>query len=75
MPATIKCFPAVTDPHLVHQYLKADGVVVIEGAATHKSIDDVLEESGKVQAGETFALAAKSSTFATQLLMNPLFID
>ncbi|OJI99579.1 hypothetical protein ASPVEDRAFT_81186 [Aspergillus versicolor CBS 583.65] len=75
MPATVKRFPAVADPHVVHQYLKADGVVVVEGAATRESIEEVLEETGTVPAGQTFALAAKSSTFATQLLMNPLFID
>ncbi|KAE8327940.1 hypothetical protein BDV39DRAFT_192346 [Aspergillus sergii] len=75
MSATVKHFPAIADPHLIHQYLKADGVVVIEGATTRESIDGVLEETGTVLAGQTFALAAKSSTFATELLMNPLFID
>ncbi|PYH94665.1 hypothetical protein BO71DRAFT_440863 [Aspergillus ellipticus CBS 707.79] len=75
MPATIKRFSAAADPHVVHQYLKADGVAVIEGASTREDIDKVLEEVGTLQAGQNFALSAKSTTFATQLLMNPLFFN
>ncbi|KAJ5093594.1 hypothetical protein N7456_009455 [Penicillium angulare] len=75
MPAMVKHFSAVADPHLVHQYLKADGVVIVEGATTLESIDEVLEEVGTVPGGQSFALAAKSPTFATQLMMNPLYID
>jgi len=71
----MKHFPATADPHDVLQYITADGAVVIEGAATRGSIDTVLEELGNVQGGRTFGLAAKSQTFATQLLMNPLYID
>ncbi|PYI07170.1 hypothetical protein BO78DRAFT_444401 [Aspergillus sclerotiicarbonarius CBS 121057] len=75
MPATVKRFSAVADPHEIHQYLKADGVVVIEGAATQQTMDSVIEEVGTVSEGQTFALAGKSTTFATSLLMNPLYID
>ncbi|KAJ5362181.1 Phytanoyl-CoA dioxygenase [Penicillium brevicompactum] len=75
MPATLKRFSALADPHVVHQYLKADGVVVIEGASTRETIDDVLEEIETVPDGQTYSLASKSATFATTLLMNPLFID
>ena len=75
MPATVKRFSAVADPHEIHQYLKADGVVVIEGAATQHTIDSVIDEVGPISEGQTFALAGKSMTFATSLLMNPLYID
>jgi ectoine hydroxylase-related dioxygenase (phytanoyl-CoA dioxygenase family) len=77
MPASVKRFSAIADPHVVHQYLKADGVVVIEGAATQETIDTVLEEIGDISTtqNQTFALAGKSATFATTLLMNPLYID
>ncbi|KAI9928660.1 hypothetical protein ASPWEDRAFT_149237 [Aspergillus wentii DTO 134E9] len=73
----VKHFSASADPHDVLQYLKADGVVVIEGATTRQAIDAVLEElSPSVSSSpQTFGLAAKSSTFATHLLMNPLYID
>ncbi|PWY95327.1 hypothetical protein BO94DRAFT_606653 [Aspergillus sclerotioniger CBS 115572] len=75
MPATVKRFSAVANPHEIHQYLKADGVVVIEDAATQQTIDSVIDEVGTVPGGQTFALAGKSTTFATSLLMNPLYID
>ncbi|CRG89734.1 phytanoyl-CoA dioxygenase [Talaromyces islandicus] len=77
MPASVKRFSAIADPHLVHQSLKADGVVVIEGAATQETIDTALEEIGStaMTQNQTFALAGKSATFATTLLMNALYID
>ena len=75
MPAIVKHFSAVADPHVVHQYLMADGVVVIEGASTRETIDEALKDIGMVKEGQTFALASKSTTFATGLLMNPLYID
>ncbi|OQD71059.1 hypothetical protein PENPOL_c001G06120 [Penicillium polonicum] len=75
MSVIVKHFSAVADPHVVYQYLMADGVVVIEGATTRETIDEALEEIGKVTEGQTFALASKSTTFATSLLMNPLYID
>lgn len=75
MAPTVKHFPATADPHDVLQYITADGAVVIEGATTRESIDTVLGELGTVQGGRTYGLAAKSPTFATQLLMNPLYID
>ncbi|PIG88705.1 hypothetical protein AARAC_000585 [Aspergillus arachidicola] len=76
MPAAVKHFSAAAvDPHTIHQYLKADGVVIVEGATTRETIDTILEEVGSVPDGQTFALAAKSATFATQLLMNPLYFD
>jgi ectoine hydroxylase-related dioxygenase (phytanoyl-CoA dioxygenase family) len=75
MPSSVKRFSAVADPHDVHQYLRADGIVIIEGAATRGTIDTVLAEAGALSGGQTFALARKSATFATHLLMNPLYID
>lgn len=75
MVPTVKHFPATADPHDVLQYIAADGAVVIEGATTRESIDTVLEELGTVQGGRTYGLAAKSQTFAMQLLMNLLYID
>lgn len=75
MAPTIKRFAATADPHDVFQYITADGAVVIEGATTRESIDAVLEELGTAHGGRTYGLAAKSQTFATQLLMNPLYID
>ncbi|RAH67279.1 uncharacterized protein BO66DRAFT_413664 [Aspergillus aculeatinus CBS 121060] len=76
MPAAVKHFlAAAADPHIIHQYLKADGVVIVEGATTRETIDAVLEEVGTVPDGQTFALVAKSVAFATQLLMNPLYLD
>lgn len=74
MPA-VRHFSATADPHIIHQYVKADGVAVIEGAAMRNSINESMEELDTVPAGQAFALAAKSKTFATKLLMNPLFID
>lgn len=74
-PNKVKTLPASADPHEVLQYLEADGVVVIEGAASRDSIDAVLEEIGTLGEGQTFALAARSSTFATKLLMHPLYIE
>ncbi|KAJ3549185.1 hypothetical protein NM208_g77 [Fusarium decemcellulare] len=71
----VKHFSATADPHEILQYLKADGVVVIEGAATRASIDAVMEEVGPTGTGEIFALAGKSPTFAKELLMNPLYLD
>ena len=75
MPAQVKHFSAAADPHTVHQYLKADGVVIIEGATTLETIDEVLGDLKTIPDGQTFALAAKSPTFTTQLMMNPLYID
>ena len=73
--AAVKHFSASADPHEVHQYLKADGIVVIEGAASCEDMDAVVEELGSIASGQTFALAAKSKLFATKHLMNPLYID
>ncbi|KAJ0414463.1 hypothetical protein BJY00DRAFT_318812 [Aspergillus carlsbadensis] len=92
MPATVQRFSAASaDPHILHQHLLASGAVIIEGAATRSTIDEILAELAaakndktKPQTGsesesqteaQTFALAAKSPTFATDLLMNPLYID
>ncbi|CEL05870.1 hypothetical protein ASPCAL06982 [Aspergillus calidoustus] len=85
MPATVQRFSAASaDPHILHQHLLASGVVIIEGAATRSTIDDILAEIAENQSqsqsqpqpeAQTFALAAKSPTFATQLLMNPLYMD
>jgi hypothetical protein len=85
MPATVPRFSAASaDPHILHQHLLASGVVIIEGAATRSTIDDILAEIAENQSksqpqpqpeAQTFALAAKSPTFATQLLMNPLYMD
>lgn len=38
-------------------------------------MDTVLEDLDTVRGGRTFRLAAKSQTFATELLMNPPYID
>ncbi|KAL3455346.1 hypothetical protein BJX64DRAFT_297716 [Aspergillus heterothallicus] len=80
MPATIKRFCGVADTHIIHQHLKADGVVIIEGAATREILDQIKEEIEPLDAtknanGTTFALAAKSPTFATELLMNPVYYE
>ncbi|PLB50748.1 hypothetical protein P170DRAFT_474304 [Aspergillus steynii IBT 23096] len=75
MPPTVKRFAASADPHLIHQYIKADGVAIIEGATTRESLDEVREQLGTIPAGETFGVVAKSATFATQLLVHPLFMD
>ncbi|KAL3496707.1 hypothetical protein BJX62DRAFT_232377 [Aspergillus germanicus] len=83
MPATVQRFSAASaDPDILHQHLLASGVVIIEGAATRSTIDEILAELADNQSqsqsqteAQTFALAAKSPTFATDLLMNPLYID
>lgn len=75
MPHQIQRFPANADPHDVLQYIKADGLVVIEGAATSQTLDAVIEEVGEHGNGPTFALAGRSAIFATKMLMNPLFMD
>lgn len=71
----VKHFSANASASEVFQYLKADGVVVIEGAATRQSIDAALTEIGQTSGGTTYGLAAKSSTFAQDLLMDPLYLD
>ncbi|KAM6529299.1 hypothetical protein FALCPG4_007440 [Fusarium falciforme] len=71
----VKHFSANASASDVFQHLKADGVVVIEGAATRGSIDATLTEIGQTSGGVTFGLAAKSPTFARDLLMNPLYLD
>lgn len=71
----VKHFSASASASAVLQYLKADGVVIIEGAATRQGIDEALAEIGETSGGETFGLAAKSPTFAQGLLMNPLYLD
>ncbi|KAH6972864.1 hypothetical protein BKA56DRAFT_645963 [Ilyonectria sp. MPI-CAGE-AT-0026] len=68
-------FPANADAHDVLQALKADGVVVIEGAASTTTLDAALAELGPVSGGRTFGLAGKSKTFTTKLLMNSLYLD
>jgi ectoine hydroxylase-related dioxygenase (phytanoyl-CoA dioxygenase family) len=79
MLATVQRFSAASaDPHILHQHLLASSVVIIEGAATRSTIDEILAEIADDQSPtqpQTFALAAKSPTFATDLLMNPLYID
>ncbi|KAL4948468.1 hypothetical protein BDW69DRAFT_198850 [Aspergillus filifer] len=64
MPATVKHFSACADPHSPHRQLLADGVVVIEGAATRSLLDK-----------HDFRSRRQSTTFATELLMNPVFMD
>jgi ectoine hydroxylase-related dioxygenase (phytanoyl-CoA dioxygenase family) len=71
----VKHFSASASASEVFQHLKADGVVVIEGVATRQSIDAALAEIGQTSSGATFGLAAKSPTFAQELLMSPLFLD
>lgn len=66
---------ASADPQVVHEWLKADGIVVIEGATTSSTIDTCLSEVGSLSSSQTYALAAKSPTFATNLLMHSLFFD
>ncbi|KAJ4208881.1 hypothetical protein NW759_013644 [Fusarium solani] len=71
----VKHFSASASASEVFQHLKADGVVGIEGVATRQSIDAALAEIGQTSSGPTFGLAAKSPTFAQELLMSPLFLD
>ncbi|KEZ46733.1 hypothetical protein SAPIO_CDS0009 [Scedosporium apiospermum] len=73
----VKRFSPNADPLLIQQYLKADGVVIIEGLAMRQVLDDVLSElpaEAKTQP-ETFGLASKSKTFATELMMQPVYLD
>ncbi|KAK3618906.1 hypothetical protein LTR22_026197 [Elasticomyces elasticus] len=65
----------ILHPHDILLHIEADGIVIVEGAATSQTIDSVLEEYGEHHDGQNFALAGKSATFATKLLMHPLFID
>ncbi|RSM05445.1 hypothetical protein CDV31_009597 [Fusarium ambrosium] len=71
----VKHFSASSSASAVFQHLKADGVVVIEGAATRQNIDNAMAEIGETHGGDTFGLAARSPTFAQDLLMNPLYLD
>ncbi|KAJ4113818.1 hypothetical protein NW765_011425 [Fusarium oxysporum] len=73
--STVKRFVASAQAHDVLQTLKADGIVVIEGAAKTATLDSALNEIGPLADGQTFGLIGKSRTFATELLMNDLFID
>lgn len=73
--SSVKRFAASAQAHDVLQTLKADGIVVIEGAAKTATLDSALHEIGPLADGQTFGLIGKSRTFATALLMNDLFID
>jgi ectoine hydroxylase-related dioxygenase (phytanoyl-CoA dioxygenase family) len=73
--SSVKRFVASAQAHDVLQTLKADGIVVIEGAAKTATLDSALHEIGPLADGQTFGLIGKSRTFATDLLMNDLFID
>ncbi|KAL2823634.1 hypothetical protein BJY01DRAFT_263302 [Aspergillus pseudoustus] len=84
MPATVERFPATADPHILHQHLLASGIVILEGAATRSTLDRILTETGAspqqpsqpgTTTATTFGLAARSATFATELLMHPVFTD
>ncbi|KAF5668320.1 phytanoyl dioxygenase [Fusarium denticulatum] len=73
--SAVKRFAASAQAHDVLQILKADGIVVIEGAAKTATLDSALQEIGPLADGQTFGLIGKSQTFAAELLMNGLFID
>ncbi|KAM0083851.1 hypothetical protein ACKRZS_003918 [Fusarium odoratissimum] len=73
--SSVKRFVASAQAHDVLQTLKADGIVVIKGAAKTATLDSALHEIGPLADGQTFGLIGKSRTFATELLMNDLFID
>jgi ectoine hydroxylase-related dioxygenase (phytanoyl-CoA dioxygenase family) len=61
----------------VLEALKGDGVAIIKGAAMVNTIHKVLIEVGTLENGSStlYGLAGKSSTFATELLMQPLYME
>ncbi|KAF5536630.1 phytanoyl dioxygenase [Fusarium mexicanum] len=73
--STVKKFPASAPAQDIFQMLKADGIVVIESAAKAEFLDASINELGSLTEGQNFGLVGKSRTFATELLMNDLFID
>ncbi|PSN69854.1 hypothetical protein BS50DRAFT_631824 [Corynespora cassiicola Philippines] len=71
MLASVKRFPANADPHEVHQYLNADSVVVVEGAATRDSIDTVMEEVGSVGGCQPLHLLPQSFSSTLHHITHP----
>ncbi|KAH0429518.1 phytanoyl- dioxygenase [Colletotrichum camelliae] len=59
----------------VLEAIKGDGAVIIEGAATVQTVDKALSELGTISDSRVYGLAGKSSTFTTEMLMNPLYIE
>ncbi|KAK2760504.1 phytanoyl- dioxygenase [Colletotrichum kahawae] len=59
----------------VLEAIKGDGAVIIEGAATVQTVDRALSELGTISDSRVYGLAGKSSTFTTEMLMNPLYIE
>ncbi|KAF5536724.1 phytanoyl dioxygenase [Fusarium phyllophilum] len=73
--STVKRIPVTAQAQEIFQILKADGIVVIESAANTALLDATISEIGSFTEGQNFGLVGKSRTFATELLMNDLFID
>lgn len=70
-----KRFPPSARAHEILQYLKADGVVVIENLTSPETLNVVLSELGCLKDGQTFGLAARSITYAKEMMMDKLFFD
>ncbi|KAM0338186.1 hypothetical protein ACHAPU_011414 [Fusarium lateritium] len=72
--STVKRFPPSAQTQEIFQILKADGVIVIEAAAKTAALDSAIDKIGSLTEGQNFGLLCKSRKFATELLMNDLFI-
>lgn len=71
----IKRFSSTSYAGDVLEALKGDGVAIVEGAASAETIDTVLKEVGLLSGDQAYGLAGRSGTFATDLLMHPLYIE
>ncbi|KAF4838916.1 putative MFS-type transporter [Colletotrichum tropicale] len=73
--ASVKRFSPSAYAGDVLEAIKGDGAVIIEGAASIQTVDKALSELGTISGSRVYGLAGKSSTFTTEMLMNPLYIE
>ncbi|KAI8312328.1 hypothetical protein K4K59_006210 [Colletotrichum sp. SAR11_240] len=73
--ASVKRFSPSAYAGDVLEAIKGDGAVIIEGAASVQTVDKALSELGTISDSRVYGLAGKSSTFTTEMLMNPLYIE
>ncbi|KAH6612977.1 hypothetical protein C7974DRAFT_368725 [Boeremia exigua] len=74
-PSDIRRFAPTAYAGDVFEALKGDGVAIISKAASEETIDKVLGQVGTITGEQEYGLAGRSTTFATDLLMNPLYVE
>lgn len=74
-PSAIKRFPATAYAGDVLEAIKGDGVAIISAAINTKVIDAAVSELGATSSDQVYGLVGKSTTFAKDLLMHPLYVE